>query len=282
MASVDLHFHSTCSDGALSAQDVIQRAVQRQATLLALTDHDCTAGLAEARAMAQAMGVGFLNGVEISVTWKGQHTIHIVGLGIDPEHPVMVAGLQSIRKHRIDRAQQMAEQLANNGIYGALEGAVALCNNIEMIGRMHFARFLVNAGYVKDVRAVFRQFLTPGKPGYVEHTWATLTDAVAWIRTAGGAAIIAHPGRYRLSSNALDQLVQDFKVAGGEAIEVVSGSHSADDMHKCALLAQRYALWSSVGSDFHAPDEGRGEVGYTTDLPLTCYPILDKLENHII
>jgi hypothetical protein len=283
MASIDLHFHSRASDGALTPAEVIGRAHEREATLVALTDHDCLRGLGEAAETAARLGVGFLNGVEASVSWgnKGQ-TVHIVGLGIDPAHPALVDGLACVRQGRIDRAREMAEQLARVGIDGAFDGAMAWCHNPELISRTHFARFLVESGRVKDVRTVFRKYLTPGKPGYVAHQWATLSDAVGWIVAAGGVAVIAHPGRYDLGRTLMERLIVDFKDAGGEAIEVASGSHSLDDMHKFALLAQRFDLWSSAGSDFHAPGEGCRDVGRTEDLPPICRPVWDRLAERIL
>lgn len=281
MASIDLHFHSHASDGALPPEQVIARAAEREATLVALTDHDCTHGLAAARAEAARRGLAFLNGVEVSVTW-GKHTVHIVGLGIDPEQETLATGLQSIRDGRVNRARQMSDELIKVGIQGAFEGAMALCDNPEMIGRTHFARFLVNSGQVKDVRTVFRKFLTPGKPGYVAHEWASLEDAVGWIRAGGGEAVIAHPGRYDMGRTLIERLINDFKLAGGRGIEVASGSHSLDDMHKFALLAARHELYSSAGSDFHAPGEGGRDVGRTDDLPPICKPIWDALAARII
>ncbi|WP_054285490.1 3',5'-nucleoside bisphosphate phosphatase [Gulbenkiania mobilis] len=278
MATIDLHFHSNASDGGLAPGAVIARAHERGATLVALTDHDCTAGLAEAAATAASLGVGFVPGVEISVTWNQRHTLHIVGLGIDPAHPALVAGLKSIRDGRIERARAMSASLEAVGIRGAFEGAMALCDNPEMIGRTHFARFLVQAGHVRDVKAVFRKYLTGNKPGYVPHQWAGLAEAVGWIRAAGGIAVIAHPGRYDMGRTLIERLIFDFKDAGGEAIEVVSGSHSLDDMHRFALIADRYGLLASAGSDFHAPGEGGRDVGSTTDLPPVCVPVWTRLQ----
>ncbi|AXK38203.1 3',5'-nucleoside bisphosphate phosphatase [Crenobacter cavernae] len=275
MTPVDLHFHSTASDGGLAPADVIARAAERGAKLVALTDHDCTAGLAIARAVAEEKGVAFVDGVEVSVTW-GKHTLHIVGLNIDPAHPSIVAGLQSIRDGRVQRARDMADGLAKVGIEGAFDGAMAHCGNPEMIGRTHFARWLVASGHVKDVRTVFRKYLTPGKPGYVPHEWAPLTDAVGWIRDSGGVAVIAHPGRYDLGRTLTERLLEDFIAAGGEAIEVVSGSHSLDETHKYALLAERFGLLASAGSDFHAPGEGARDVGLTQPLPPICKPVWSR------
>ena len=253
MTPIDLHFHSTASDGGLAPAEVIRRAAERGATLLALTDHDCTAGLADAAATASECGVPFLNGVEISVSWQQRHTVHIVGLGIDAANPVLQAGLKSIRDGRVERARQMAASLEKVGIHGAFDGAMRFAGNPEMVGRTHFARYLVQSGEVKDVKTVFRKYLTAGKPGYVPHEWASLEDAVAWIRAAGGMAVIAHPGRYDMGRTLIERLILDFKAAGGEAIEIASGSHSLDDMIKFALHAQRHGLYASAGSGWVLP-----------------------------
>ncbi|BEV73633.1 PHP domain-containing protein [Paludibacterium sp. THUN1379] len=283
MASIDLHFHSCASDGALAPAEVIRRAHEREATLVALTDHDCLAGLDEARSTAAALGLPFLNGVEASVSWGSKaQTVHIVGLGFDAGNAALRAGLDSVRRGRIERAHEMAAQLARVGIDGAFEGAMAFCANPDQISRTHFARFLVESGRVKDVRTVFRKYLTPGKPGYVPHHWAALADAVGWIVGAGGVAVIAHPGRYDMGRTLTERLINEFKDAGGEAIEVASGSHSLDDMHKYALIAQRFELWSSAGSDFHAPGEGCRDVGRTDDLPPICRPVWERLADHIL
>ncbi|WP_434628725.1 3',5'-nucleoside bisphosphate phosphatase [Chromobacterium sp. CV08] len=281
MAGIDLHFHSRTSDGALTPTEVVDRAAARSPTLLALTDHDCTGGLAEAAAAASRHGIGFLNGVEVSVTW-GRHTVHIVGLGIDPDEPRLAAGLKRIRDGRVERARRMGAALANAGIQGAFDGAMAWCDNPEMVGRTHFARHLVASGAVKDLRTVFRKYLTPGKPGYVAHDWASLEDAVGWIVGAGGMAAIAHPGRYDMGKTLIERLILDFKAAGGQGIEVACGSHSLDDMHKFALHAERHQLFSSCGSDFHAPGEGGRDVGHTEDLPPICRPIWRELDARIL
>lgn len=283
MASIDLHFHSTASDGALAPDEVIRRAAERQATLVALTDHDCTRGLELARSTAHELGLPFLNGVEASISWGSKlQTIHIVGLGIDPGYAPLSEGLASVRRGRVARAELMARDLARIGIPGAFEGAMAHCSNPEMISRTHFARFLVSSGEVKDVRTVFRKYLTPGKPGYVAHQWATLADAVGWIVNSGGVAVIAHPGRYDLGRTLTERLIEEFKDAGGAGIEVASGSHSLDDMHKYALIAQRFGLWSSAGSDFHALGEGCRDVGRTDDLPPICRPVWELLSDRIV
>lgn len=268
----DLHCHSTVSDGVLTPTALVTRAHEQGVDVLSLTDHDDMRGLAEAAMAADSLGIRFIPGVEISVTWSG-HTVHILGLGIDPENARLLAGLQANRSGRAERAQRMAESLARLGIPGALEGAYAYAGNKELIGRTHFARFLVEEGYVKDVKSVFKKYLVKGKPGYVPHEWASLAEAVGWIHAAGGQAVLAHPGRYDLGSQRLRQLLAEFRATGGEAIEVVSGSHTADQVPVFARLADEYGLLASSGSDFHAPGEGGRELGRLQPLPDICRPL---------
>jgi predicted metal-dependent phosphoesterase TrpH len=268
----DLHSHSTASDGVLSPFDLVSRAAQQGVTTLALTDHDETRGLADARQAADLVGIELINGVEISVTWAGK-TIHVVGLQIDPSHPMLVAGLQANRSGRWERAQRMADTLAAAGIPGALEGARQFVQNEELIGRTHFARFLIEKGHAKDVKTVFKRFLVRGKPGYVSHKWAALPEAMEWIRAAGGVAVLAHPGRYEIGKEKLSLLLAEFKELGGAGLEVVTGSHTPDQVPIFADYAERFGLAASVGSDFHAPGEGGRELGRLMPLPERCRPI---------
>jgi predicted metal-dependent phosphoesterase TrpH len=239
---------------------------------LALTDHDELSGLAEARARAKELGMGFINGVEISVTWGGI-TVHVVGLRIDPNNAVLQAGLASVRAGRARRAEKMAEQLSAAGIEGSLEGAQRYAENSAIIGRTHFARFLVEAGRASDVKQVFQRFLIKDKPGYVPHQWAELGDAIAWIHAAGGIAVVAHPGRYKLSSAEMRQFLTEFRELGGDGIEVVTGSHSPEQYGQYAALALEFGLLASRGSDFHGPGESRVELGRLPDLPAHLKPV---------
>ncbi|HQT26096.1 MAG TPA: PHP domain-containing protein, partial [Burkholderiales bacterium] len=230
----------------------------------------------EARATALACGIRLLNGVEISVTWRGK-TLHIVGLDIDPENPDLREGLESIRKGRADRARLIADGLSRAGISGSLEGAYALASNKNLIGRTHFARYLVEKGYAKDVQSVFRKYLVSGKPGHVTHQWAELGSALDWIRKSGGVAVIAHPGRYDLSAGALNALLSEFKEAGGIGLEVVTASHTLEMAMRFCDLASRFDLLASKGSDFHSPQESRMDIGRLPPLPSGCRPILEAL-----
>jgi predicted metal-dependent phosphoesterase TrpH len=251
----DLHCHSNVPAGARPRAYVARRAARAGVEVWALTDHDQLGGLAEARAAAQAEGMRFVDGVEISVTWRGS-TIHVVGLRIEPASGTLVAALERVRDGRIERARQMARALEEAGIPGAFDGAMRHAENPAMIARTHFARYLAEAGVVADLREAFRRFLVPGKPGYVPHQWATLAEAVRWIRAAGGQAVLAHPGRYGLSAGAMDALLAEFRAAGGDALEVVTGSHSAEQMRHFGALAASRQFAASRGSDFHGPEEG--------------------------
>jgi predicted metal-dependent phosphoesterase TrpH len=274
--NADLHCHSTVSDGTLSPEQLARRAKDQGVALWALTDHDEVAGQHRAAAAARAAGLDYVTGVEISVTFADQ-TIHIVGLGIDPDDAALCAGLAQTRRGRTRRAQAIGESLAAAGIDGALEGAQAFAGNPEMVSRTHFARWLVTTGVCRDTHEVFRKYLTRGKPGYVEQPWATLRDAVRWIVGAGGIAVIAHPGRYRISANEEWALLEQFKAHGGRAVEVQTASHGDAAVAKYAALAHRHGLLASRGSDFHAPGESRVELGALPAMPTGLTPVWSEL-----
>ncbi|MBW8328893.1 MAG: PHP domain-containing protein [Thiobacillus sp.] len=271
MLNIDLHCHSNVSDGMLPPADVVARAAANGVHVLALTDHDDVAGIAAARAAADEAGLTLIPGVEISVSWSGQ-TVHIVGLRIDPAHPGLAIGLQGIRLGRIERARRMGDDLARAGIDGAYEGAYDYAVNKEMVGRTHFARWLVTQGHAPDIRTAFRRFLTQGNPGYVEHQWTSLENAVSWIRASGGMAVIAHPGRYAFNARELHLLLDAFRSLGGEGIEVITGSHHPSEYGKFADLARAFGLKASRGADFHAPGEGI-DIGRLPALPHYCQPV---------
>jgi predicted metal-dependent phosphoesterase TrpH len=270
--NVDLHSHSTRSDGRLAPSALVARAAARGVALLALTDHDEVDGLGEAQAAAREHGITLVNGVEISVTWN-DCTLHIVGLHIDPDEETLKKGLASIRQGRDHRAVGIAQALEDAGIAGSLEGARSHVTNPALVGRTHFARFLVERGHARDTRSVFRKYLSAGNPGYVSHRWAALEDAVNWIRASGGVAVLAHPGRYRLESRERESLLGAFVDVGGEAIEVVTGSHSPSEYATWGNYAARFGLRASCGSDFHGIKEGRLDLGGLPDLPAGCTPV---------
>jgi predicted metal-dependent phosphoesterase TrpH len=258
--NADLHSHSTASDGTLSAPALAARAKTNGVELWALTDHDELSGLPGARSAAAAVGLAFVDGIEISVTFADT-TVHIVGLGIDPSNDELVAGISGVRAGREVRAKQMGDGLAAVGIAGAYEGAIALAPNPNLVSRTHFGRFLINTGVAPDMHAVFRRYLTEGKPGYVAHRWAKLSEAVRWICAAGGVAVIAHPGRYKLTPTEEYALFSEFQAHGGEGIEVVTGSHHAGDVAKYTEMALEFNMLASRGSDFHDPLESRLDLG---------------------
>ena len=271
MLNIDLHCHSNVSDGVLSPAEVVARAAANGVNVLALTDHDDVAGLAPARAAAAETSLTLIPGVEISVSW-GRQTVHIVGLRINPESPELAAGLHGIRLGRLERARRMAADLARHGIAGAYEGADSYAANKQMVGRTHFARWLVAQGHAPDMRTTFKRFLTPGNPGYVDHQWTSLENAVGWIRASGGMAVIAHPGRYAFKAHQLHVLLNDFRALGGEGIEVITGSHHPSEYGKFADLARAFSLKASRGADFHAPGEGV-DIGRLPELPHYCQPV---------
>lgn len=278
--NADLHCHSVVSDGTLTPEALAQRAKANGVELWALTDHDEMGGLARAAAAAQIEGLHFLTGVEISVTFIG-HTVHIVGLGFDANDQRLIQGLQQTRGGRGQRAMDMAAGLAKVGIPGAYEGALTFAGNPELISRTHFARFLVETKVCKDTHEVFRKYLTEGKPGYVEHRWATLKDAVTWITQAGGIAVIAHPARYKFSTNEEFALFTEFKAHGGQGVEVITGSHTPAEYLSYADTAREFNLAASRGSDFHSPQESHTELGTLPYLPGALKPVWELIADRI-
>jgi predicted metal-dependent phosphoesterase TrpH len=278
--NADLHCHSIVSDGTLTPEALAQRAADNGVALWALTDHDEIGGQARAAAAARDRGMRYLTGTEISVSFIGK-TVHIVGLGFDPEDTRMAQGLMQTRGGREQRAREMAEQLARVGIEGAFEGALKYAGNHDLISRTHFARFLVETGVCRETNDVFRKYLTEGKPGFVEHRWASLKDAVTWITQAGGVAVVAHPARYKFTANEEYALFTEFKNHGGQGVEVVTGSHTAAEYVTYAETAREFGLAASRGSDFHSPTESHTDLGTLPLLPSGLTPVWALLESRI-
>ncbi len=278
--NADLHCHSIVSDGTLTPEALAQRAADNGVALWALTDHDEIGGQARAAAAARDRGMRYLTGTEISVSFIGK-TVHIVGLGFDPEDTRMAQGLMQTRGGREQRAREMAEQLARVGIKGAFEGALKYAGNHDLISRTHFARFLVETGVCRETNDVFRKYLTEGKPGFVEHRWASLKDAVTWITQAGGVAVVAHPARYKFTANEEYALFTEFKNHGGQGVEVVTGSHTAAEYVTYAETAREFGLAASRGSDFHSPTESHTDLGTLPLLPSGLTPVWALLESRI-
>ena len=278
--NADLHCHSVISDGTLTPEALAERAKTNGVELWALTDHDEIDGLQRAAAAAKAQGIHYLTGAEISVTFAGE-TVHIVGLGFDADNAELKQGLHRTRGGREQRAMEMSQGLAKVGINGAFEGALKFVGNPELISRTHFARFLVESGVCSETHEVFRKYLTEGKPGFVPHRWASLHDAVTWITQAQGVAVIAHPGRYKFTPNEEYALFTEFKAHGGQGVEVVTGSHTAQEYVKYAETAKEFGLAASRGSDFHSPDESRIDLGALPFLPGELTPVWELLADRI-
>jgi predicted metal-dependent phosphoesterase TrpH len=268
----DLHNHSTASDGLLTPTQLVELGARLGVDGLALTDHDTVDGIEEAAQAAARLGMHFVPGVEVSVTW-GDTTVHIVGLGIDPSSAKLRAGLQSVRDGRLDRARQMGAALEARGIPGSFQAALALAGSELRLSRTHFARYLASAGHVKDTQQAFDRYLGKGKPAFVAHQWATLEEAVGWIRAAGGVAVMAHPGRYGLKPLGRATLLDEFKRLGGEAIEVVTGSHRPEEYATWRRVAEAYGFLASRGADYHGPGESPAQPGQLPRLPDSLTPV---------
>jgi predicted metal-dependent phosphoesterase TrpH len=278
--NADLHCHSVVSDGTLTPEALASRARANGVELWALTDHDEIGGQHRAAAAAHAEGMKYLSGVEISVTFAGV-TVHVVGLGVDPDDATLIEGLRATRGGRGLRAMEMSDGLARVGIFNAYEGALKYVGNPELISRTHFARHLVESGVCRDTYEVFRRFLVEGKPGFVPHRWAALADAVRWITGAGGMAVLAHPARYKFTANEEYALFTEFKAHGGTAVEVITGSHTAAEALRYAGTAKEFGLAASRGSDFHSPDESHTDLGTLPFLPSDLTPVWGLLERRI-
>jgi hypothetical protein len=270
----DLHSHSLASDGSLAPAGLVEAAHDAGIGVLALTDHDTTDGIDEAAGAARVLGMRLIPGAEISVTWQAQ-TVHILGLGLDTGNAELQAGLTRLRVFREWRAGEIGRRLARAGIGGALAGARALAQG-RIVSRTHFARYLVEQGHAASVRDVFRRFLVNNRPGYVPGRWAALEEALSWIRAAGGVAVIAHPARYSMTASKLRRLVGEFRELGGAGMEVVSGSHTRDNVAAMAALCRNERLLASCGSDYHGPENCWLRLGELPDLPAGCTPLWES------
>ena len=262
---VDLHNHSYYSDGVFSPSEVIGLANEAGCDLFSLTDHDTTAGVAEAQIEADKLGVKLLNGVEISAFWRNM-TIHIVGLGIDLNNDKLQEGLAHNQQLREDRAEKIALGLWRSGIKDALEKTQKL-SKTSMLTRTHFAQMLIKEGYCKDMKSVFRRYLTGKKPGGVRVEWKNIDEVVDWIHAAGGKAVIAHPFRYRMTQTKIKNMLIDFKEVLGDGIEVVTATSTDEEITLSNQWAKEYKLLSSCGSDYHGWSNQRIQIGCLRDLP---------------
>jgi len=258
---IDFHTHTTASDGALSPEQLLDRALANGVNQLAITDHDTVAGYrAAAGYYTQVSGeITLVPGVEMSCRWSGAN-IHILGLGIDCDHPVMVDGLAILERARVARAEKIGERLSNLGFEGALAGALEQAGQSQ-IGRPHFAAWMVEQGHVEDFGKAFDKYLGRGKTGDVKAFWPELAEATRWIVAAGGVAVIAHPLHYKFTRMKLRRLVVDFKAAGGAAVELVSGRQHSDETAQLHRLATEFELEVSAGSDFHRDSAYGAKLG---------------------
>ena len=270
----DLHSHSRASDGTLSPAELVTAAHAGGVNVLALTDHDTTDGLAEAARVAHSLGMQLVPGVEISVSWQSQ-TIHVLGLGVDPACQLLQDGLSGLREFRNWRAREIGRRLAKAGIPDCYDGACSQAQG-SIVGRTHFAHHLVATGHAKSVRDVFKHFLVNRKPGYVNGKWAGLEDALRWIETAGGLAVVAHPARYGMTASKLRRFLGEFRECGGTGMEVISGSHSRDNVTTMAALCRNQDMLASCGSDFNGPDNPWIRLGQLPALPAGCRPVWES------
>ena len=262
---VDLHNHSYYSDGVFSPTEVVRLADEADCNLFALTDHDTTDGLSEAQQMADELSVNLVSGVEISALWRNM-TIHIVGLGIDINNDILQKGLHYNQRLREERAEKIALGLRRAGITDALEKTQEL-SKTDMITRTHFAQMLIREGYCKDMKSVFRRFLTGKKPGASRVEWRSFDEVVGWIHAAGGLAVIAHPFRYRMTQTKIKNMLIDFKEVLGDGVEVVTATSTDEEITLSNQWAKEYKLLSSCGSDYHGWPNQRIQMGCLKDLP---------------
>lgn len=272
----DLHCHSDQSDGILSPEALVSRAKAQDVSVLALTDHDTTAGIARARVQAEKEGLEIITGIELSSQWNGRG-IHIVGLNVDIQSPEIKAIVEKQTQRRQARAETIAKKLASMGIEGALEGARKHAGDAE-IARPHFAAHLIEAGYCRTIQQAFNKYLGAGKPGDVKQLWPEFEEVIAPVVESGGIAVLAHPKKYNMTRTKLCAMVRDFVEAGGRAIEVVSGAQDARVTEDLAKIAQRFGLKASCGSDFHAPGSPWQELGKHSYLPSDVVPVWQHWE----
>ena len=261
----DLHNHSYFSDGFLSPREIVRLASDANCDLFALTDHDSTNGIVEAKSEADKLGINLINGVEISAFWLNS-AIHIVGLGIDIDNDELQTGLEFNQTLRKERAKKIALGLWRSGIKDALEKAQMISGGY-MLTRTHFAQMLINEGYCKDMKSVFRRYLTGRKPGGVRVEWKDFKEVIKWVQSSGGKALIAHPFRYRMTHTKIKNMLIDFKEANGDGFEVINANSSDQEISLGNQWIEEYDLLASVGSDFHGWPNQRVQIGNLADLP---------------
>jgi predicted metal-dependent phosphoesterase TrpH len=268
---IDLHAHSTASDGELTPTQLLEMAKNNGVETLALTDHDTVAGLAEAQQAATKLNINLINGIELSTRWDNK-TIHIVGLNIDANSQTMLASTVHLNELREERAVKIGEKLEKAGIQNAYVNAKQLAGD-GTVTRQHFAQFLVNNNHAKSYADVFKRFLVKSKPGYVSVNWPSLEETINNISSAGGVAVIAHPLRYKMTATKLRKLISEFKETGGLAIEVVTGNNNQEEITTVTNYAKKYSVAASVGSDYHNTNTPWAQLGNLTALPEGLTPV---------
>ncbi len=269
-----MHTHSTFSDGVLTPAELVRRADLNGVSMLALTDHDDTGGVAEAQQASVGLKIHVIAGVEISTVWNG-HTVHVLGLDIDAQSAQLSHGLDSIRCSRGMRAQRIAAQLDAAGIEGSLQGAARHAGKSAAIGRSHFARFLVEHKHARNTSDAFTRYLGAGRLAYVSPCWPELRTSISWIHSAGGQAVLAHPSRYRLAPRQLESLLEAFAQGGGDAIEITGEGQIASPAQ--IRQARQFGFALSSGSDFHAPGKNVADLGDVTRLPAGCPTVWSRV-----
>jgi len=264
---IDLHNHSYYSDGVLSPSEVVRLAKESGCDVFALTDHDTTDGLDEAQKEANSQNIDLIHGVEISAMWNNM-TIHIVGLKVDKSNPILQAGLKQHQDFRKTRAEKMARGLGGAGVVGAMEKTQALAKT-DMLTRTHFAQMLIQEGICKDMKSVFRRFLTGKKPGGVGGKWAQFNEVIEWIHAAGGKAVLAHPLRYRMTNAKIQRMLSHLSNAGLDGVEVITAHSTGEEITLMSKWADETNLLYSCGSDYHGWGNQRVQIGRLKDFPNT-------------
>ena len=277
---IDLHCHSTFSDGLLSPDLLLERAKQNGVRHLALTDHDTVAGVLALQQLPSDPAIQIIPGIELSVQWK-KYDVHILGLNINVNEPQLQAIISEQLERRVLRAQAIGQALERCGIADAYAKTCELAGHPK-VGRAHYAQLLIKAGYARDMKAAFKTYLSKGKVAYVPVTWINLKSAVHVINAAGGHAVIAHPLKYKLTRTKLHELLQEFKDLGGTGIEVISGDSMAEDSAKLAQLCKKFLLLASTGSDYHGDGLSRVGLGRQKKLPDDCLPIWSAWGDRVI
>lgn len=275
---IDLHVHSSASDGVFSPAEVVRKAHANGVEVMALTDHDTVSGLKEARKEAEKLGMRFIDGVELSVSWGGR-TIHVVSLGPKKFEPYRELS-EKLSKQRDLRARAIASKFDAMGIYNTYEQALELAGNGLNLSRRHFALALVQRGTVGTEDEAFEKYLRDEGPAFVKTQWMTLPEAMRFIRETEGVAVMAHPGRYNFVAplTTID-LLEEFKALGGDAIEVTTGSHFEAENERYTRVALNMGFLASTGSDFHGCKPGRPEPGLQEPLPDYLPTVLDLLKD---